>query len=395
MLSDLVRSGGSHLSLSRVASSVLSVAALLIFVAPPSGAQTAKAKPDVIVLANGNELAGKLVKVENGKAIFHTEALGDVTVSLDKVKSIQTSEPFAVIQQGQSLRRGAPRNSVPQGSIAIQNKKVTIGEGKLAKVLPESQTQFIVDQPSFDKAMYGHHGWANDWSGTLTAGLAMVEATQNSRTFNGSAALARTVPGVDWMAPSYRTTADFSASYGSVSSPGIPTVKTNIIHGGIEQDWYLSPRFFVLALATWDHNFSQGLALQQIYGAGLGYTVFKTPVQELDLKADLHFERQTFSATPGVVPPVVSPSKNLIGMDFGDAYKRKMVHGIEFNQSLMVTPAFNEAGAYSALATANLLFPVYKRFSFHLGLQDAFLNDPGFGSKKNSFQFVAGLGYSF
>lgn len=379
----------------RVASLIFSVGALLLVAALPAVSQSAKSKPDVIVLSNGNELTGKLVKVEDGKVTFHTDDLGDVTVPLTKVKSIQTSEPFAVIQQGRVLKRGMPRSSVPQGTISVENRSVTVGQGRLAKTLPESQTAFIIDQPGFDKAMYGHHGWLNDWSGAVTAGASLVEATQNSKSFNGTAAIARTVPSVDWMAPSYRTTGGFSATYGSVSSPGVPTVKTNIIHGGVEQDWFLSPRFFVLALASWDHNFSQGLALQQIYGGGLGYTVIKSPIQELDVKADVHFERQTFSATPGVVPPIVSPSKNLIGMDFGDTYTRKLMHGIAFNQSLMVTPAFNDPKAFSALATANLLFPVYKRLSFNLGLQDAFLNDPGFGSKKNSFQFTAGVGYTF
>ena len=35
---------------------------------------------------------------------------------------------------------------------------------------------------------------------------------------------------------------------------------------------------------------AQGLNLQQIYGVGLGWTVIKTPVQEFDVKADVHYE---------------------------------------------------------------------------------------------------------
>ena len=36
-----------------------------------------------------------------------------------------------------------------------------------------------------------------------------------------------------------------------------------------------------------------------------------------------------------------------------------------FNQGAVI-PAFNQTSAYSALATAGLLFPVYKRFGFSL-----------------------------
>ena len=44
----------------------------------------------------------------------------------------------------------------------------------------------------------------------------------------------------------------------------------------------------------YDHNFSQSLQLQQIYGGGIGYTIIKQPKQTLDLKALIQYERQDF-----------------------------------------------------------------------------------------------------
>ena len=195
------------------------------------------------------------------------------------------------------------------------------------------------------------------------------------------------------MDPRNRTTADFAAAYGSLSQPGAATTKTNILHADAEQDWFLSPRLFALVDTSFDHNYSQGLTLQQIYGGGLGFVLIKTPRQELDLKGDIHYERQNFGFTPGIVPPTATPNKNLIGADIGDTYTAKLAHGLVFNQGLVVTPAFNTPKAYSALATAGLTFPVYKRLGFSLSALDDFLNDPAFGSKKNSFQFSAGLTY--
>jgi hypothetical protein len=171
--------------------------------------------------------------------------------------------------------------------------------------------------------------------------------------------------------------------------------KTNIIHFDAEQDWYISPRFYFLVDTSFDHNYSQGLDLQQIYGGGLGYTVIKTPKQELDVKFDIHYERQQYFVTPNIVPPPpLTPSKNLIGANFGDTYMLKLPKGLIFNQGAVVTPAFNQSNAYSAVATAGLLFPVYKRLGFTVGALDDFLNDPAAGSKKNSFQFTAGVTYT-
>jgi hypothetical protein len=137
------------------------------------------------------------------------------------------------------------------------------------------------------------------------------------------------------------------------------------------------------------------LSLQQIYGGGLGYVVIKRPKEELDVKFDIHYEEQTYFVTPNIAPPPpLTPSKNLIGADFGDTYTVKLPRGLVFNQTAVITPAFNNTNAYSALASAGLVFPVYKRLGFNIGALDDFLNDPAAGSKKNSFQFSAGLNYT-
>jgi Protein of unknown function, DUF481 len=256
-------------------------------------------------------------------------------------------------------------------------------------------TQFLVDQATYDKEVLHSPGFFYGWTGGVTAGASTIEATQNSRNFTGSVALVRTIPTPTWLDPRTRTTVDFNAAYGSVTQPGTTGTKTNIIGADAEQDWYVSPRFYFLAAAAFTHDYSQGLSLQQSYGGGMGYTVLKSAKQELDVKFDIHYEKQTYFVTPNVVPPPpLTPSKNLIGADFGDSYKLKLPKGLLFSQTAVITPSFNITDAYSAMATAGLLFPTYKRLGFTLGTVDDFLNDPAIGSKKNSFQFTAGVTYT-
>jgi hypothetical protein len=73
---------------------------------------------------------------------------------------------------------------------------------------------------------------------------------------------------------------------------------------------------------------------------------------------------------------------------------RKLAKGLVLNETATITPAFNNTNAYSAIASTNLVFPVYKRLGFNVGALDDFLNDPANGSKKNSFQFTAGINYT-
>jgi Protein of unknown function, DUF481 len=357
--------------------------------APPPGT-------DVVVFTNGDQLTGQLLREVGGSVTFHSDIAGDVTVTWDKIKSIHSTQQFAVIQEGQHVSRKTPDADVAQGGVQVEDDQVKVTPaGGTAKDIPVKNAHYIIEQGTYHKELRGNPGFFSGWTGGITAGATLVEATQNSRGFTGSAGLIRTIPSVDWLDPRNRTLFDFAGAYGSVTQPGTTGSKTNIIHFDAEHDWYVSPRFYFLVDASFDHNYSQGLNLQQSYGGGAGYTVLKSPTQELDIKFDIHYERQQYFITPNVVPiPPLTPSKNLIGADFGDTYMLKLPHGLVFNQGAVITPAFNQTNAYSAVATAGLLFPVYKRFGFTVGTLDDFLNDPAAGSKKNSFQFTAGLTYT-
>jgi hypothetical protein len=371
-------------------------------IALPAHAQSAADKsatpvPDVIVFANGDQLTGKLLREVGGKVTFHSDIAGDVTVTWDKIKSIHSSQQFAVIQQGQHVNPKTADGNIAQGVVQVQDDqvKVATGTGGATKDIPVKNAEYMIDEATYGKEVHRNPGFLYGWNGSFTAGASTVEATQNSRAFTGSAALSRTIPTVDWLDPRNRTLFNFTGAYGTVTQPGTVGTKTNIIHFDAEHDWYFTPRFYFLVDSSFDHNYSQGLDLQQIYGAGLGYTVIKTPKQELDVKFDIHYERQQYFVTPNIVPrPPLTPSKNLIGANFGDTYMLKLPHGLVFNQGAVITPAFNQSNAYSAVATAGLLFPVYKRIGFTVGALDDFLNDPAVGSKKNSFQFTAGVTYS-
>ena len=378
---------------------VLGVTLGLTF-ALPGRAQSAPAKsaapaPDVIIFTNGDQLTGKLLREVSGSVTFHSDIAGDVTVTWDKVKSIHTSQQFAVIQQGQHVTRKTADADIAQGVVQVQDDqvKVATGTGGTTKDIPVKNAEYMIDEATYGKEVRRSPGFFYGWTGAITGGASTVEATQNSRAFNGAVALVRRIPTVDWLDPRNRTLFDFTGSYGTVSQPGTATVKTNIIHFDAEHDWYFTPRFYFLVDSSFDHNYSQGLDLQQLYGGGLGYTVIKDPKQELDVKFDIHYEKQKFFLLPNTPPPV-SPSKNLIGANFGDTYTRKLPKGLVFNQGAVITPAFNQSNAYSAVATAGLLFPVYKRLGFSVAALDDFLNDPAAGSKKNSFQFTAGVTYT-
>jgi hypothetical protein len=366
-----------------------------------SCAAQSNAAPDVLVLSNGDALHGKLVRAELGTVTFHSEPLGDIALTWDKIKELRTSEPFAVINDKLKVTGRQRAKQVPTGTLDVKDQALTLHpkDAAAAAPMPLKNAQYIVDEATLDKHLNHRPGILAGWNGAATAGSTVVTATQSQFAISGGMGLVRIVPTVSWLNPHDRTSLDFIGSFGKITEPAyvsagtvVPEVvtKTAIYHAGAERDEYFSPRLYALVQAAFDHNFAQNLDLQQIYGGGIGWTVLKTPRQEADLKGTLQYEKQQFiTAGPG-------DNLNLIGSTFGADYVLHLKL-VTYMQSLAYIPAYNNMQAYSAYETNTFTFPVYKNLGFSIGTMDSYLNNPPLAeppTKSNSFQFTMGLTYA-
>ncbi len=118
---------------------------------------------------------------------------------------------------------------------------------------------------------------------------------------------------------------------------------------------------YALGQAAFDHNFSQGLSLQQTYSGGAGWTVIKSAKQTLDLKGTMSYISQRFNG---------AANKSLIGSVFGEAYHRNLPAGIKFDEQLTLIPAWNNTNAYSANGGAGITMALYKRLSLNVSTLD-------------------------
>lgn len=363
----------------------LAISLLPSVAAVPAGAADT-AKTDVLVFSNGDKLTGKLDHEADGKVFFKSDNAGKIEVPWAKLKSLHTEEPFAVIEIGAPVRRKQANPHIPVGTLVVEGDTLTVNTASGAQQVPVKSVAYLVDQPTFDKNVKYGQKIFQGIDGTVTAGASTVNSTQNSVSINTAIVLARAVPPVTWMPARQRTLLNFSSNYGSVSQPSTPTVKTNILHGGLEEDEYFSPRFYLLQQAAYDHNFSQGLDLQQLYGIGAGFTAIKDTNQELDLTAVIDYTRQQFAAA--------STSTSLVGSNFGDNYIRKFPKKIVLTEVASINTPWNTPSDYSGNVAVGASFPVIKNFGFSVGFVDSYLNNPPAGFKGNSVQFNTGLTYA-
>ena len=339
-------------------------------------------EPDVLIFTNGEKLVGHLESATSSSVVFKSDMAGEVTVAWSKIQELHSPQKFAAIPANVKLRHRGDMAQVPQGPLAMTRQQIEIGR----QTIPVGNISNVVDAASFERA-FERSSFFHGWTGGATAGMSLTEATQKSQTFTASLALVRAVPAVNWLDLRSRTIIEFTEAHGKLTQPGSPVAKTSLYHAATEQDWYLSPRLFAFGHAIFDHSYSQGLDLQQTYGGGLGFVVFKRPDQELDFKASADYIDQQFQLS--------SQNRHLFASTFGETYLRTFAHGILLNEQAGIIPSWNDTSAYSAFASAALTFPVYHRFGLTLGALDNFLNDPPPMFKKNSFQFTAGTTYSF
>ena len=348
----------------------------------PSGQPNPEA--DVLLFTDGERLTGHFVKSSGSSLTFKSDALGEVTVDWSKVKELQSSAKVAVIPKGVRIRKREVADTIPQGTLSVEDQQVRL-TGVQLRSIPVADAGQIVDQAGFQNALTHKAGLFRAWKGTVTVGAAVVNATQDSESFTGAVSLIRAIPTENWLEPRNRTILNLNAAYGEVMQPGTPTIKTAIFHGDAERDQYFSPRFYVFGQGDFDHNFSQGLDLQQTYSAGIGVSLIQRANESLDLKTSVSYISQQFSG---------AANENLIGSIFAETFSRKFKRGMTLDQHLTLIPTWNNTNAYSGNFGALLTLPVYRRIGASAGFIDSYLNNPPPGFRKNSVQLTIGLTYA-
>ncbi len=168
----------------------------------------AKPDADVLLFTDGERLTGHFVKSSGASLTFKSDALGEITVDWSKVKELQSSARVAVIPKGVRLRKPGDAATVPQGTLTVQDEQVHLTAQAPASNPPPTPVAGagqVIDQAGFQKALSHQPGFFHAWTGAVTVGAAVVNATQDSESFTGAVNLVRALPGETWLEPRNRT----------------------------------------------------------------------------------------------------------------------------------------------------------------------------------------------
>jgi putative salt-induced outer membrane protein YdiY len=217
-------------------------------------ARAAAEGTDLLIFRNGDHLTGTLVKRDNGKVYFHSDALGDIVAADNLVTVIQNLAAETVSPE---TLAGLP----PQPPV----KPLQPPPPKSAPQEPVATVRHTNGKPAVVKAM------APPWKGKIEAGYS--NEMTNVRTIQTTvrAEADRTVGPDEYL---------FQAHYIYARSDG--QVSTDQDEGEFQWRHHLDERLFAQSLTNYNSDKVRGLHDDADETLGLGYKLFQSLRQTVD-----------------------------------------------------------------------------------------------------------------
>jgi putative salt-induced outer membrane protein YdiY len=332
---------------------------------------------DVVTLKNGDRVTGTLVTIKGGTLRLKSDILGDLSIPMAKVATYSVDKPVVVVIQGQEPVHGT-LELMPSGDweVKANGQAQTIAAAKAEVIMPASDYQkLVVEAPEPWQA----------WKGSASLGYSLQNGNQQTDTLTTTINAVRERPAPPIFEPHWRTNFGFTGLFSHAREDG-NTVTSRTLSANLRQDYLFTADNFAFAVGQVNHVSTQGLYLQQTYGAGLGRDLVKNA-------------RTTFSVLGG---PAYVQEKFFTGLNtrtaqflVGERLGEQFTKRLRFDHYLQVYPDLIHGGQYRFDTSTVLSFKLTNRLLVNASAIDLYLSNPPTGNEKNNITFSMGIGYSF
>ena len=326
------------------------VTMLLILVAALAGAASA----DVVTLANGDRITGAIVKADATALTLKTKAMGDVTIAMTEIATIQSDQPLYLgLSDGQTVAGTVATAGADLQVATKETGTVTLNRAALQTIRNEAeQTLYLAEAER-----YRNPGLLDLWSGFADAGLSLASGNTDTLTFTLGANAVR----------ESQTTA-------------------KAVNGGARYDIFLSDRFSVFGITDLEYDAFQQLDLRLVLGGGAGYYLVKNDVTRFQVFGGGNLNKEYF---------FVDPDRTTGELMLGQNYATKLAGRFGFTESFVVFPNLSETGEYRFVFSAAAVTTLNKWLDWHLTLTDRYNSYPAAGAECNDVLLTTGVRFNF
>jgi len=231
------------------------VAAILLLAQP--------AASDEVIFLNGDRLTGKIVRAADGKLVLKTDAAGEVTIDLAKVRTFSSDEPVRV-RVGEKIQLDSPVTSGPPGEVQAQ-----MVPGATPQPVPIKDITAINPPPPA-------------WKGSLALNGMLTTGNSETEQLGFTTRL-----GKRWEHDRLSLGADYN--FGRQEDPDTGEKTTTSDHGMAfaKYDHFLTGHFYLYGLVKVEHDGLADLEFRFAPSVGVGYQWFEGPTFNLSTEAGI------------------------------------------------------------------------------------------------------------
>ncbi len=321
-----------------------------------------RAGADEIQLLNGDRLTGKIVSADGGKVVIKTEAAGDVTVDLSKVKTISTDEPI-VVKSGDTTFKSKLEPGA-DGTVQV----VPVEGGPPQALALKDLTQ--LNPPPVK------------WAGAVTLNGLITQGNSESQSLGASVNAVRRSE-ID------RITLGAAYYYGRQKSKDTGEWETSVNNWYVlgKYDFFVTKRLYLYAAGRVERDRVADLDLRLTVGGGLGYQWFETPTFNLNTEAGLAWVYENFTHQPSEDHAALRLAYHV---DWTPHKALKLFHNLEYLPN--VTEPFVD---YNLNLDAGLRATILANFFAEFKFEFKYDSTPAIGARKEDLRYLVGLGWSF
>ena len=334
---------------------IVAVFALLSLAAP--------ALADEVIFLNGDRLTGKVLHAAKGKLVIKTDAAGEVTIDLAKVKTFSTDEPVVLKRADETPPVTA--RVAPGTDGQVQTEPVP---GATAQAVPISQIAFVNPE-------------VPAWHGSLALNGLFTSGNTETTQIGFTGELRKR-----WEHD--RVTFEGVYTYGRQKDPDTGDKVTTTDYGRVsgKYDHFFTKKFYGYALVKAEHDGVADLEYRFSPGVGVGYQWFETPTFNFSTEAGIGYVYEKFKN---------QDANDFFGPRLAYAVDWTPVEPLKLYHTFEYLPAFDDFNDYLMTLVAGAKLKVTKAFFADVRFEWIYDSTPATGREKADTRFLVGVGWQF
>ena len=323
---------------------------------------------DTVTVANGDQLNGRIEKLDDGKLFLKTDYAGMIRIDWEEVVAIDSDARYQVeLTSGRRYAAAVERGGAEVRLVADDS------------VLPLNSVQVAAIDRLKDNGK--PPGFWDVLDGSAGAGYSFNRG--NSRQTQASLSAEG-----DYRAAKYELKADLT----SIFSRTDDARATNRHALDLRYDRFLGDHAFAFALAGFERNDRKQLDLRSRFGGGFGWKVMDSKRNEFDLLGGVTSTNERFRREEGEVAPRRATGEGLLGFE----WQSSRFGGVKLSTRLTAHPNFVQSGRYRIEYDSSVRIPLVAGLTWRLSLFDRFDSAPPRADvQRNDYGMVSTFGFSF